>query len=392
MKQTVINNLLKMIEPELVAGDTSKSLEIDPSFQILGIHQVLLDPSRLLQVLIKLLTNAVKFTKYAQYRAVAIYLRATLERPRCTMHGHDYLPQRQHQHRTPLPSSKDSSAGGKVYLEFCIEDTGKGLSESEKELLFQRFSHAPKTHVHYGGSGLGLFISRQLVELQGGQIGVASDGKDKGCRFSFFVEAQRVQDPDDAAVEKSNNSMSVTYAIRSALDHDGMDIDRTTPGVDSTASTPFFSNPSTATMRHALIVEDNLVNQRVLKKQLDKLDYKVSIANHGQEALDFLLTTTFTRGHPVDAPDVFIVLLDSEMPVLDGLSAVRKIREMERQGVFQSHIPVIAITANVRMEQVNEALEAGMDDVVAKPFRVPELVKQIERLKADLEAKGMGKR
>lgn len=76
--------------------------------------------------------------------------------------------------------------------------------------------------------------------------------------------------------------------------------------------------------------------------------------------------------------------MDSEMPVLDGLAAVRRIREMEREGAFVRRLPVIAITANVRLEQVNEALEAGMDDVVAKPFRVPELVRQIERVTAKL--------
>jgi CheY-like chemotaxis protein len=129
------------------------------------------------------------------------------------------------------------------------------------------------------------------------------------------------------------------------------------------------------------------VQQRVLKKQLEKLNYKVSIANHGREALDFLATTTFAKDHGPDAPEISIVLMDNEMPVLDGMSAVRQIREMQRQGLMLRHVPVIAITANVRMEQVNEALAAGMDDVVAKPFRVIELVKQIERLKAELEAK-----
>lgn len=262
-QQTVINNLLKMVEPELVAGGILRSLDIDPSFQILSIHEVLLDPSRLLQVLINLLTNAVKFTKFATQRAIAIYVRVSLERPKSTMHGYDYLPQRQQ--RTPLPSPRDPSAGRKIYLEFCVEDTGKGLSDSEKEVLFQRFSQAPKTHVHYGGSGLGLFISRELVELQGGQIGVASDGKEKGCKFSFYIEARRVNEPDHAQAQSNSSLLSLpqaqgNYAIRRALDHDGMDIDLTTPGVDTPSSPPFFGHTSSPHARHALIVEDNLVN------------------------------------------------------------------------------------------------------------------------------------
>lgn len=385
--ETVIHNLLKMIEPELTAGGITRNLEIDPSFQILGIDQVLLDPSRLLQILINLLTNAVKFTKFAATRNITIYLRATLERPNATIHGHQYLPQRHGRDR--VSPAKDAKSGRKVYLQFDIEDSGKGLSASEKDLLFQRFSQAPKTHVNYGGSGLGLFISRELVELQGGQIGVESAGTDRGCEFSFFVEAQSVEVAGDYAMTNDNNIMALnqaqsTYAIRSAV-HDSMDIDLTTPGLDE--AQPFFSSSNHGQPKHALVVEDNIVNQRVLKKQLEKLSYKVSIANHGQEALDILSKTTYARNHPVDAPDITIVLLDSEMPVLDGLTAVRQIREMQRQGVFIRHVPVIGITANVRMEQIQDALAAGMDDVVAKPFRVPELVKQIDRLKAELDAK-----
>jgi signal transduction histidine kinase len=259
--ETVINNLLKMIEPELAAGGISRNLELDPSFQILDIEQVLIDPSRLLQILINLLTNAVKFTKYAQKRVIDIYLRASLERPASTMHGQEYLPKRQ-QRQAEL-SAKDNSREEKIFLEFSIEDTGKGLSAEEKNLLFQRFSQAPKTHVHYGGSGLGLFISRELVELQGGQIGVSSEGKDQGCNFSFYIEARRIGHVESSAVQANSNIMAInqahsTYAIRSALDHDGMDIDLTTPGIDTPSSPPFFTNPSA--IQHALLVEDNIVN------------------------------------------------------------------------------------------------------------------------------------
>jgi CheY-like chemotaxis protein len=120
-----------------------------------------------------------------------------------------------------------------------------------------------------------------------------------------------------------------------------------------------------------------------------KLGYKVSIANHGVEALDFLETTRFSQAHQEagDGVDLSIVLMDSEMPVMDGVTAVRRIREMEREGSLVEHVPVIAITANARIEQINAALVAGMDDVVAKPFRVPELVAQIERLERVIRKK-----
>jgi CheY-like chemotaxis protein len=130
----------------------------------------------------------------------------------------------------------------------------------------------------------------------------------------------------------------------------------------------------------------------VLKKQLLKLGFQVSIANHGAEALSFLQTTSFSKVHHEagDGIDLSVVLMDSEMPVMDGLTAVRQIREMQREGVLVDHVPVIAITANARIEQVNAALVAGMDDVVAKPFRVPELVAQIERLEKIIEDRKRG--
>jgi signal transduction histidine kinase len=260
---TVINNLLKMIEPELASGGVSRHLDIDPSFQILAIDQVFIDPSRLLQILINLLTNAVKFTKHAELRSITICMRASLVPPLRTMHGHEYLPRhRQHDHASVRTEWKVSDI---LYLEFSIEDTGKGLTPEEKDLMFQRFSQAPKTHVNYGGSGLGLFISRELVELQGGQIGVASEGQGKGCNFSFYIQARRASASEVlAAVANgyvpSHNEAQSMYDIRSALDYEHMDIDLTTPGIGSPLLSPLYASTATHKPKHALIVEDNLVN------------------------------------------------------------------------------------------------------------------------------------
>lgn len=118
----------------------------------------------------------------------------------------------------------------------------------------------------------------------------------------------------------------------------------------------------------------------MLKKQLVKLGYTVSIANHGIEAISFLSTTRYSAAHQADGTDLSVVLMDSEMPVMDGLSCVRRIREMQDEGALVAHVPVIAITANARIEQVDAALVAGMDDIITKPFRVPELVARVERL------------
>ncbi|KEQ79406.1 CheY-like protein, partial [Aureobasidium pullulans EXF-150] len=138
------------------------------------------------------------------------------------------------------------------------------------------------------------------------------------------------------------------------------------------------------------IVEDNLVNSKVLKRQLTNLGCVVHVANHGGEALDILRKSTYWN-HDADAkhstPEaerigLSVVLMDQEMPIMDGLTCTKKIRELEREGKILRHVPVIAVTANARNEQIETAMSAGMDDVMPKPFRIPELIPKIEELMA----------
>ena len=129
-----------------------------------------------------------------------------------------------------------------------------------------------------------------------------------------------------------------------------------------------------------LVVEDNLINQKVLVAQLRKVGCTVSVANDGIEALAFLETTHFRRAN---GRGLSIILMDLEMPNMDGLTCVREIRKMEEEDRISKRVPVIAVTANVRDEQVSSAKRSGMDDVVSKPFRIPELLKKIEALLRD---------
>jgi CheY-like chemotaxis protein len=133
-----------------------------------------------------------------------------------------------------------------------------------------------------------------------------------------------------------------------------------------------------------LLVEDNLVNQKVLQKQLTKHGYRVQIANHGQEALDYLITTTAWRQQdPKEAtplPDLHVILMDIEMPVMDGMTCSKRIRELQNTGDILRHIPIVAVSANARAEQTKQALDAGMDDFITKPFRMPELTSVITKL------------
>lgn len=133
-----------------------------------------------------------------------------------------------------------------------------------------------------------------------------------------------------------------------------------------------------------------------MSQQLRKLGCIVHTADHGQDCLDFLQTTIFTSNTeniPLSIilmdlevsllrfPALYLPLLTtSQMPVMDGLTCVRRIREHEATGHVLSHVPVIAITANARSEQINIAIEAGMDTVVTKPFRIPDLVPRMQSL------------
>jgi CheY-like chemotaxis protein len=117
----------------------------------------------------------------------------------------------------------------------------------------------------------------------------------------------------------------------------------------------------------------------VHSKQLRSAGSIVSVANHGGEALAFLSSTRFWKGFENPGKELSVVLMDLEMPVMDGLTCVKKIRELQDEGMIVRHISVIVVTANARSEQIATAKECGMDSVVTKPFRVPELLPEIKR-------------
>jgi CheY-like chemotaxis protein len=369
----VIKTALKMFDSELQKSDVELRFHVDPSYVDLGVDWMKLDPSRLLQVLINLITNAIKFTQTEAKRRIAIRIGASITTPPQES-GVEYLPR--------SASRKDMTLEGTwgdgevVYLFIAVEDTGRGLDEEERMLLFKRFHQAsPRTHVQYGGSGLGLFISRELTELQGGQIGVASKAG-VGSTFAFYVRARRCSPPDGYNSPKNypidvQEQSKIINPTALARIKDGT-------GVSQKRSSSQTIQPL-ALSKHVLIVEDNIVNQKVLSKQLRSAGCIVSVANHGGEALAFLETTTFWKGHETDGKELSVVLMDLEMPVMDGLTCVRKIRELQQEGSIVRHIPVIAVTANARSEQIAIAKDSGMDSVVTKPFRIPELLPEMER-------------
>ncbi|KAK6069528.1 histidine kinase hhk13p [Seiridium cupressi] len=376
----VVERAVKMFESELQAKDIRMVYETQPSLQELTVEWVAFDPSRVLQILINLLTNAIKFTAASTTRNITVSVGASLDPPlMATTPNFQYIPA-----KTVNPHVVAGEEWGKeevLYLRFKVHDTGCGLTSDEIKLLFTRFSQAsPRTHAQYGGSGLGLFISRQLAELHGGRIGVASKAG-VGSSFGFFVAARRALPPaSNASVNIAANvsrELGVQSSLTLRLSPQHQDLAPPSPVGDlvATKTVAKFDPKDLA----VLVVEDNLVNQTVLVRQLKKHGIDVNAANDGIEALAFLDGTEFRK---VGGKRLSVILMDLEMPNMDGLTCVREIRQMEEEGAIDGHVPVIAVTANVREEQISVARRSGMDDVVSKPFRIPDLLKKIEALLA----------
>ncbi|KAE8443515.1 hypothetical protein EG329_001755 [Mollisiaceae sp. DMI_Dod_QoI] len=369
---SVVQTALKMFESELQKSDVELRFRVDSSYNNLTVDWVKLDPSRLLQVLINLTTNAIKFTQSEPKRKITVNMAASTEPP-LGQNGVHYLPRSSTRKDMSLGSAWGS--GETIFLYIGVEDSGRGLDDHERQLLFKRFSQAsPRTHVQYGGSGLGLFISRELTELQGGQIGVSSKAG-VGSTFAFFVRARRCNPPTtplpltEFSIDMKAQSKIINPADLARIQSGG---GPTTVSDRKVAQVPLAP-------RHILIVEDNIVNQKVLSKQLHSAGCIISVANHGKEALDYLSTSRFWKGLEKSGKELSVVLMDLEMPIMDGLTCVKEIRKLQAEGTIVGHIPVIAVTANARSEQIATAKEAGMDSVVTKPFRIPELLPEIER-------------
>lgn len=425
----IVREALKMFEVEARRVDIDLQMKVDPSYEELGLEYLDLDPSRLKQVLINLLTNALKFTKSGPTREVTITTSASRSRPTDSSCSVQFIPRLQgvEFQQPPNPRGEDP-----IYLTFEVKDTGQGLTEEEMKTLFQRFKQASaRTHVKYGGSGLGLFISRRLCEMHNGAIGVASL-PGVGSTFAFYVETHR---PSEEALQEAKATM------RTALQANALPITKRAESLQiGSVEVPLGNTPSRSLdpmmasgdldtdpmaeppkIEGILVVEDNLINQQITRRGLADRGFTVDVANHGLEALDKLrasdrwlgdipisdnnnnnkdtnameltpITPTLSNPllnpslsadlvTPTATPTKFplsLILMDVEMPIQDGLTCTRQIRELERQGrILGGHIPIIAVSANARLEQILEAKAAGCDDVMIKPYRMPELIEKM---------------
>lgn len=352
----VVQHALKMFESELLAHDIELSFDVDGSFEKHGVEWAKLDPSRLRQVLINLMTNAIKFTQGRDRRSITVSMSASKDIREVTSQGVLYFDKNDGPRTTGMDIDNEREWGGgeRINVHCSVEDTGPGLGEEELKVLFQRFQQAtPRTHVQYGGSGLGLFISRILTEMQGGQIGVTSV-RGSGSRFNFYIQSRKCADPP-AEFERISPFKIGRKTQASA----------TAPQLTATppsrkAAPANVTGPADRPLFDVLIVEDNIVNQKVLQRQLRNCGNNTYVANHGREALQTLQKSRFWAGHEADGVDISVILMDLEMPVMDGMTCARKIRELEREGTIVKHIPIIAVTAYARPEQIENAKAAGI--------------------------------
>ncbi|KAK3066761.1 hypothetical protein LTR53_016749 [Teratosphaeriaceae sp. CCFEE 6253] len=488
---------LKMFQPEFRKQDLRFGFTVDPSYADLGMDWVMADMARTGQVLGNLISNAIKFTAHAEgERRITVMLGASAERPTTYPAG---VVSFASDGPTPNMDSTDGSewgGGDAMYLMVAVKDTGIGISDEGQKQLFERFLYvlvpfhcdlcpvpwAPPLHAaqtlwslgqataktsdQYGGSGLGLNISRKLCDLHGGAIGVSSRGGE-GSTFAFYFKVRRTESGGD--FEGRPEQQTVEHdELQSLIQEHGHAADNITherrtpdtahapPGEDASAATtpdrdeegdhrygsptrqaedvaaPEAASPNrgempvrdsrvrhgghqeqrgretsksparpgmvqgdvtgrpidrdrtrdrpSARQRHVLLVEDNAINQRIVQRKLQAKGYRVTIANNGQEAVEAVRKAPKSAGGEQGGFD--IILMDQEMPIMDGDAATRAIGEMVRRGEA-ARVPILGVTGHVREGgEQPAAVPPGMDGVIGKPFKTEELIRKMDEILA----------
>jgi len=267
---------------------------------------VLGDSTRIRQIIINLVNNAIKFTQEGK---VEIKVQAS------------------------APSEAEA------VLTFSVSDTGIGIPKDKQDTIFEIFTQADdSTTRKFGGTGLGLAICKRLVEMMDGRIWIESE---EGVGSTFFFTAR--------------------LKVKAGADESSEEIVK--------RKLPLIKEASSKGMRilNILLAEDNKLNQKIATKLLEKRGWLVEVVENGQEALD-----------KANEKDFDIILMDVQMPVLDGLEATRIFRKQE--AAVGRHIPIVAMTAKAMREDEERCLDAGMDAYISKPIDALKVYETIEKV------------
>lgn len=299
---------IKAVIEETIAAQVpiakSKGLTLDCSFGNNIPKLVRGDGQRIQQVLNCLLSNGIKFTSEGGVRVKVACIDDMLD---------------------------------KVKLRIAVADSGIGISDADRSKLFVRFSQVDASDTRkYGGSGLGLVITKQIVELMGGNINVQSK---EGLGSTFIVEVP-LKLIKAAEMEEEEEVVSDDPAVYSLMTHSRARI---------------------------LVAEDEPVNQQVIGKLLGMAGYSYDIAENGEKAVELFKQKEYNAA-----------LFDVQMPVMDGLAATQEIRAIEfREG--RKRLPIIAVTARAMFGDKERILEAKLDDYIAKPYNLNDVVETLNK-------------
>jgi signal transduction histidine kinase/CheY-like chemotaxis protein/HPt (histidine-containing phosphotransfer) domain-containing protein len=294
------------------------------------------DPSRLRQIIINLVGNAIKFTDSGEI-AVNVSLESFNEK--------------------------------EVSLHFTVTDTGMGIPEEKKKIIFKAFAQADGTTTRrFGGTGLGLSISSQLVKMMNGRIWVESE-PGKGSAFHFTADFRLHE--NTGAIQTRMKPLNLQDVPVLAVDDNAsnrriLNDMFTNEHEDQSLITRYSLREKRSPLK-ILLAEDNVINQTFVIRVLEKKGHRVTVANNGREAV-----AAFEK-QPFD-----LILMDVQMPEMNGIEASELIREKEKK--TETCIPIIAMTAHALKGDREKFLEAGMNAYISKPIDTKTLIETIEKI------------
>jgi CheY-like chemotaxis protein len=294
-----IRDSLDIIMKSFSLGAKSKSLEITCNVAPDVPDALLGDAGRMRQILVNIVGNAVKFTEKG---GVSIDVK--------------------------VDSAKDDD----VFLLFDIRDTGIGIPEEKKEVIFEAFIQAdPSTTRHYGGTGLGLAICSRLLKMMNGKVWLESE-IGKGSVFHILIPFKAVVGQNDLPEKEKDESID-----------------------------------KKCVSMNLLVAEDNFANRELIQMILEKNGHRAVMAHNGKEAVEAIFKKDFD-----------LVLMDVQMPLMNGYEATAEIRKKEAE-IGSKRVPIIGVTAHAMEEDKKKCLDSGMDDHLTKPLTEDSLMAALNK-------------